>query len=116
MSKIIIYHNPRWGKSRDSVGILEKRRVEYTIVKYLESPLSIEQLKKISIKLNLRPKHFIRKTEEQFKSLNLAKDMENDERLFIAMAKHPKIIERPIIINGNKACIGRPPEKILEII
>ena len=67
-------------------------------------------------KLQLRPKDFIRKGETEFKKLNLALSLEDDEKLFEAISKYPKLMERPIIVNENKACIGRPPEKILEII
>ena len=75
-----------------------------------------EELKNLSQKLNLRPKDFIRKGESEFKSLKLSLNLEDDDLLFDAMSKFPKLMERPIIVNGDKACIGRPPEKILEII
>ena len=116
MKNIIIYHNPRWGKSRNSVGILDEKNIDYTIVKYIETPLSTEELKNLSQKLNLRPKDFIRKGESEFKSLKLSSNLDNDDFLFDAMSKFPKLMERPIIVNGDKACIGRPPERILEII
>ncbi len=67
-------------------------------------------------KLQLRPKDFIRKGEAEFKKLNLASSLEDDEKLFAAISKYPKLMERPIIVNEDRACIGRPPEKILEII
>ena len=116
MSKIIIYHNPRWGKSRNSVGILDQKKVDYKIINYINTPLNIKELKEISKKLELRPKEFIRKGEGKFKELGLSSIIEDDEKIFNAMAKYPKLIERPIIVNQNKACIGRPPERILEII
>ena len=116
MEKVIIYHNPRWGKSRNSVGILDEKNIDYIIVKYIENPLSIDELKNLAQKLNLRPKDFIRKGEEAFKKLNLSSNLDNDDFLFDAMSKFPKLMERPIIVNGDKACIGRPPKNILEII
>ena len=73
-------------------------------------------MKSLSQKLNLRPKDFIRRGETDFKNLNLTSKLDNDEALFEAMSDYPKLIERPIVVNGSKACIGRPPEKILEII
>ena len=115
-NKIIIYHNPRWGKSRNSVGILDEKGLPYNVIKYIDNPLSILELKELSQKLGLRPKDFIRKGEQEFKDLNLSEKLNNDDILFDAISKHPKLMERPIIINKNKACIGRPPEKILEII
>ena len=116
MKKIIIYHNPRWGKSRDSVGILDEQGIEYEIIKYLESPPSIHELREIAKKLGVRPKDFIRRGEKDYATLNLSSKLNDDNALFEAMSQFPKIIERPIIINGKKAVIGRPPEKILEIL
>ncbi len=117
MSKAIIYHNPRWGKSRNSVGILDEQKIEYEIRKYLDFPPSPSELKEISQKLNLKAKEFIRKDEKDYKKLNLSDNqLNNDEVMFKIMSEFPKIIERPIIIKGEKACIGRPPENILEIL
>ena len=114
---VTIYHNPRWGKSRNSVGILNDKGVKYNIIKYIETPLSPSELKIIAKKLNLKAKDFIRKNEQDFKNLNVSEQkLNNDEEMFEIMSENPKIIERPIIINGNKACIGRPPENILKIL
>ena len=114
--KITIYHNPRWGKSRNSVGILDKKGISYNIIKYIDTPLSILELKELAQRLDLRPKDFIRKGESEFKDLSLSHKIDDDETLFEAMSKFPKLMERPIVVNGDKARIGRPPEKILEII
>lgn len=116
MKEITIYHNPRWGKSRSSVGILDEQGIKYKIVKYLESPPSIDELKEIARKLGLKPKDFIRKGEKDYIALNLSSKLNNDNALFEAMSKFPKIIERPIVVNGEKAIIGRPPERITEIL
>ena len=86
------------------------------MVRYIETPLSIGELKELGKKLNLRPKDFIRRGEADFKKLNLSSKLNDDEFLFEAMSSYPKLIERPIIVSKSKACIGRPPEKILEII
>ena len=114
--KITIYHNPRWGKSRNSVGILNKKGLSYNTIKYIDAPLSVLELKELGQRLDLKPKDFIRKGEQEFKDLNLSQKLDNDETLFEAMSKFPKLMERPIVVNGDKARIGRPPEKILEII
>ena len=114
--EITIYHNPRWGKSRNSVGILDEKGIPYNIIKYIDTPLSLTELKELGNKLGLRPKDFIRKGEAEFKDLNLSEKLDNDNALFDAMSKHPKLMERPIVVKGNHARIGRPPEKILEII
>mgnify|MGYP002863576355 CR=1 FL=1 len=114
---VTIYHNPRWGKSRNSVGILNDKGVKYNIIKYIENPPSPSELKIIAKKLNLKAKDFIRKGEQDFKNLNVSEQkLNNDEEMFEIMSENPKIIERPIIVNGNKACIGRPPENILKIL
>ena len=114
--EIIIYHNPRWGKSRNSVGILDEKNLSYKVVKYIEAPLSVLELKVLGDMLKLRPKDFIRKGEQEFKDLNLSEKLDDDNALFDAISKHPKLMERPIVVNGNRARIGRPPEQILEII
>ena len=114
--EIIIYHNPRWGKSRSSVGILDEKGLSYHTVKYIDTPLTTAELKELGNKLKLRPKDFIRKGEVEFKELNLAEKIDDDNALFEAMSKFPKLMERPIVVKGGCARIGRPPEKILEII
>ena len=86
------------------------------MIRYIEAPLSVGDLKELGKKLDLRPKDFIRRGEADFKNLNLSAKLDDDEFLFEAMSNYPKLIERPIIVSGSKACIGRPPEKILEII
>ena len=115
-NNIIIYHNPRWGKSRNSVGILEEKNINYSIVNYIKNPLTKSEIKNIAKKLGFRPKDFIRQSEKDFKDLNLSNKLEDDDTLYVAMSKFPKLIERPIVVHKNKACIGRPPEKILDII
>ena len=78
---VLIYHNPRWGKSRASVGILDQKNIDYKIVTYIDSPLTIEGLKQIGKKLKLRPKDFIRKNEKEFKQLNLSLKLDDDGNL-----------------------------------
>ena len=114
MEKVTIYHNPSWGKSRGSVQVLKNQNVEYEEIQYIKNPLTIEELKKIALKLGLHPKDFIRKGD--MKKLNLEINIENDDELFQNMVDYPKIMERPIIVKGDKAVIGRPPERILEIL
>ena len=85
-------------------------------IKYIDMPLSVSELKELGNKLGLRPKDFIRKGESVFKDLNLLEKLNDDDTLFNAMSEFPKLLERPIVVNGDYARIGRPPEKILEII
>ena len=114
--KVKIYHNPRWGKSRNSVRILEEKKIEYEVVEYLKNPLTKDELKKIINILKLRPKDITRTSESDFIENNLSEILNNDDKMLNAIIQYPKILERPIIINNDKGVIGRPPEKILEII
>ena len=112
----IIYHNPNWSKSKKSVEILENSGINYKIVKYLVDIPSKNDIKKICSILNIKPKELVRKGEKDFKENNLISIIDNDDLLIEKMNLYPKIIERPIIIIGNKAVIGRPPENILDIL
>ena len=116
MNKIIIYHNPRWGKSRESVKILENSGQEYEIVDYLNSPPSLTELKSLAGKMGLRAKDFIRSRESIFKELNLKAYIDDDATLFKYMSENPKLIERPIVVKDNKAVLGRPPMKVEELL
>ncbi|ALU75119.1 arsenate reductase (glutaredoxin) [Tenacibaculum finnmarkense genomovar ulcerans] len=116
---IQIYHNPRCSKSRQGVEILENSKKEFEVVKYLENTPSEKQLTQIISLLNIAPIDLVRKNEkiwkdefkEPFKNNELS-----DSQIIKAMLDHPKLIERPIVINENKAVIGRPVENILTII
>ena len=112
---IVIYHNPRCSKSRETLEILETKKADYKVIKYLDEILSEEKLGKIIKLLKIKPIELVRKNEaiwkENFKHLDFT-----DEELVKVMAKYPQLIERPIVINGDKATIGRPPKKILDII
>ncbi|GAA3641027.1 arsenate reductase (glutaredoxin) [Flavivirga jejuensis] len=112
---IKIYHNNRCSKSRCGLEILEKSGKEFEIVKYLEDVPSYKELQGLIALLGIKPIELVRKNEaiwkEKFKNKTLS-----DKAVITAMVENPKLIERPIIINGKKAIIGRPPEKILDII
>ncbi|WP_405572214.1 arsenate reductase (glutaredoxin) [Winogradskyella sp. Asnod2-B02-A] len=112
---IKIYHNPRCSKSRLGLALLEESGKEFEIIKYLEDKLSSKTLTSIISKLGIKPIDLVRKNEAIWKSDYKNKTL-TDQELIEAMVKHPKLIERPIVINGDKAVIGRPTEKILEII
>ena len=96
--------------------ILEENNKEYQIIEYLKHPLTIKELKVLGGKLKLKPSEFIRKGELIFKDLNLLNKLNNDNVLYQKISEHPKLMERPIIINGEVAIIGRPPENIFKII
>ena len=112
---IKIYHNNRCSKSRSGLEILEKSGKEYEVVKYLENVPTTKQLKDIIKLLAIKPIDLVRKNETIWKENYKNKDL-SDAQILAAMIENPKLIERPIIINGNKAVIGRPPELILDII
>ena len=116
MSKIYIYHNPRWRKSRESVKILENLDQDFEIIDYIKSPPTPNELQSLSQKLGINPCEFIRKNESIFKELNLKLHLDDDLLLFESMSKNPKLIERPIVVKGDKAIIGRPPESIKAIL
>ena len=111
-----IYHNPRCAKSRATLQLLEARGLKPNIVDYLKAPPSAGELKAILRKLGLKPRELMRKGEPRYAGLGL-KDRElNDDQLIALMAANPILIERPIVVAGGKAAIGRPPEKVLQIL
>ncbi|TWR92756.1 arsenate reductase (glutaredoxin) [Pseudomonas saxonica] len=116
MTDLTLYHNPRCSKSRGALELLEARGLTPTVVRYLDTPLTAAQLTDLLRKLNISARQLLRTGEEDYKILNLADDSLSEAQLIEAMATHPKLIERPILVVGDKAVIGRPPEKILEIL
>ena len=109
---IIIYHNPHWSKSRESLKILNNLSLDFKIIEYLKEPLTEDELKSLSKKLKLPPKNFIRKKDTLFKELDLAAFIDNEKVLFKYMSENPRLIERPIIVRGDKAILGRPIENV----
>lgn len=109
------FHNPRCSKSRQGLQLLEENGQKVEIVLYLQTPPTQKELKDIIQKLGIKPFDLVRRTEQiykdQFKNKNLT-----DAQWIKAMVENPKLIERPILIVGNKATVGRPPERVLEII
>ena len=112
---IKIYHNNRCSKSRCGLEILENSGKDFEVVKYLENVPSEAELTAIIKLLKIKPIQLVRTNEAIWKSEFKGQDL-TDEAIINAMLNHPKLIERPIVLNGNKAVIGRPPESILEII
>ena len=115
MSKLTIMHNPRCSKSREALKILEENGVNAEIVKYLETPPTKEDIKELLKMLGINARDLMRTKEEIYKELNL-KDVTDEEKLIEAMAEHPRLIERPIVIKDGKAVIGRPPSKIVDFL
>ena len=116
MSEWTIYHNPRCSKSRQTLQLLEDNGVEPAVVLYLEQPPTRAQLITLLSKLKLSPRELLRKGEDEYKALDLANPEVEDEELLDAMVAHPKLIERPIVVRGERAVLGRPPENILKLL
>ena len=115
MKDITIWHNPRCSKSRQALALLDENGCEKEIIKYLEFPPSKSEIKKVLDMLGISARELMRTKEDIYKELNL-KNENNEEKLIEAMANNPKLIERPVIIKGNKAIIARPPEMALELL
>ncbi|ERI49594.1 arsenate reductase (glutaredoxin) [Pseudomonas sp. NPDC077649] len=116
MTDLTLYHNPRCSKSRGALELLEARGLQPTVVRYLETPPSAEQLKSLLGKLGISARELLRSGEDEYKTLGLADASLSEAQLIEAMVRHPKLIERPILVAGDKAVIGRPPEKVLELL
>ena len=116
MTDLTLYHNPRCSKSRGALELLEARGLTPTVVRYLETPLNAAQLQGLLSKLGISARQLLRTGEDEYKSLNLADENLSEAQLIAAIAAHPKLMERPILEVGNQAVIGRPPEKVLEIL
>ncbi|MAX69780.1 MAG: arsenate reductase (glutaredoxin) [Flavobacteriaceae bacterium] len=112
---IKIYHNPRCSKSRQGLAILESSGKEFQTIKYLEENINTKELKSIVEKLGISPLELVRKNEAIWKSEFKGKDL-SDNEVIEAMINNPKLIERPIVVNKEKAVVGRPPELISKII
>ena len=110
-----IYHNSRCSKSRCTLDIITEKGKDVTIIEYLKNPLTKNEIKDLLQKLDMPAADLIRKGEADFKDNYKGKELTEDEWVE-AIVKFPKLIERPIVVVGNKAVIGRPPEKVLEII
>ncbi len=113
---ITIYHNPRCSKSRQTLALLREHGVEPDIVEYLNTPPEAGELKRIIDSLGLNPREVMRRKEAEYRDLRLDDESLSDSALIEAMCRHPRLIERPIVIVGNQARIGRPPESVLDIL
>lgn len=111
-----IYHNPRCSKSRASLAMLETKGINPTIIKYLDTPPSKTELAEILDKLGLQAEQIVRKGESLFTELGLKSKKLSNEEWIEVLTQNPKLIERPIVVNGNKAAIGRPIERVIDIL
>lgn len=111
-----IYHNPRCSKSRRALELLTNRGLEPEIVEYLRNPLSSQELKEILELLDKEPRQLLRTGESAYSENNLDDPRLDAEQIVEAMIAHPILIERPIVVSNGRAVVGRPPEKVLEIL
>lgn len=116
MTDLTLYHNPRCSKSRAALELLESRGLSAEVVRYLDTPLNPEQLTQLLSQLGISARQLLRTGEDEYKTLNLADSNLTEAQLIAAMVQHPKLIERPILVVGDKAVIGRPTEKLLELL
>lgn len=112
---VVIYHNPRCSKSRQTLALLEEKNIQPDIIRYFDTPPSVAELKSLFAQLSLdNVRAMMRTKEDVYKELNLADA--TDEQLFEAMSANPKLIERPIVVSNGQAKHGRPPEQVLDIL
>jgi arsenate reductase (glutaredoxin) len=111
---VTIYHNPRCNTSRKTLALLEKKGVKPEVVEYLKTPPNAAELRQLLTKLGLSPRQLLRKKDA--KEAGLDKPNLSDAQLIAGMAKHPITIERPIVVKGSHAALGRPPEAVLKIL
>jgi arsenate reductase len=116
MPRTVIYHNPRCSKSRQTLELLHSNGVEPEVVEYLATPPDAATLRAILDMLGLQPRELMRREEAEYKALNLDDDALSADQLIAAMAEHPRLIQRPIVVRGARAAIGRPPEQVLGIL
>ncbi len=113
---VTIYHNPRCSKSRQTLALIEEKGVTPEIVLYLESAPTADTLQGLLKKLGISARQLLRKGEDAYKEQNLKDDSLTEAQLIEAMTTYPKLIERPIVVKGDKAVLGRPPENVLELL
>jgi len=113
---VTIYHNPRCSKSRQTLQLLRDKGIEPDIVEYLKTPPSVAEIKELLGLLDMVPRELMRKKEARYVELGLANEGLPDADLITAMHADPVLIERPIVVKGEKAVIGRPPENVLDLL
>jgi arsenate reductase len=113
---IRIYHNSRCSKSRSALALVEQHGKPFEVIHYLETPPGASELKTLLSQLGITARQLLRTGEDEYRELGLADPSLSEDALIAAMVKHPRLIERPIVVADGKAVIGRPPEKVLDIL
>tara|TARA_R110000823_G_scaffold210224_3_gene340427 strand:+ start:33313 stop:33663 length:351 start_codon:yes stop_codon:yes gene_type:complete len=115
MSELTIYHNPRCSKSRDALALLEENGVSPEVVLYLETPPDAARLRSLLTRLGGSAADLVRRNEQEYLSAGLG-DESSDAEIIAAIVKHPRLLQRPIVVRGDRAVIGRPPENVLDLL
>jgi len=113
---VVIYHNPRCGKSRETLALLREKGIEPKVIEYLKNPPGPKELEHLLTLLGMEPRDLMRKKEKEYISLKLADPSKGRKVLIDAMVVHPILIERPIVVANGKAVLGRPPENVNKIL
>jgi arsenate reductase len=113
---VLMYHNPRCSKSRQTLDLLKNQGIEPEIVAYLEQPPDAATLERLLQLLGMEPRELMRTGEQEYQDLGLDDASLSRKQLIEAMAAHPRLMQRPIVVNGDRARVGRPPESVLEIL
>ena len=111
-----IYHNPRCSKSRQTLKLLRSRGLEPEVIEYLKTPPDDEELRDLARMLGCSPMDMVRRGEPEFRESGLQQAVPGDDDVIGAIRKYPKLLQRPIVVSGGRAAIGRPPEAVLEIL
>ena len=114
--KAVIYHNPKCSKSRETLQILQDNNIESEIIEYLEHPPTAQELEQIIAMLGVSARDLMRSTEPAYQQADLDDDNLSDDDIIKAICEYPALLQRPIVIVGNKAVIGRPPDRVMELI
>ena len=115
MSEFTIYHTPRCSKSRNTLSLLREKGVEPDVVLYLETPLNAAEIRDLIAKLHIDAVDLVRRGEAEYQEAGLGKDS-SEKDCIAAMAAYPRLIERPVVVRGSKAVLGRPPENVLDLL
>jgi len=113
--QFVLLHNPRCSKSRRVKAILEERGVDFVVRRYLDEPLDARELEELEARLQRPVREWVRRGEAAFQAAGLGDDADEDA-LRAALLEHPVLLERPILVRGRRACLGRPPEEVLELL
>lgn len=114
--KLVIYHNPRCSKSRETLQILEDNNLTAEIVEYLENPPTAAELRDIIAKLGIGARELLRTTEPVYRDADLDDDSLSEDEIIEAICEYPALLQRPIVVAGDRAIIGRPPARVLELL